>query len=117
MKVLTHRKKIEWFAHCYKIDTLLRAQLVMNDISTKFRDKILNSPLFWRADEDKWVVAFDLFTYIVVKHNEDMTAPVVIGYVDTHKFGGTVVDRFCKAYYKREKDERLGIEIQAEEAE
>lgn len=103
MKVLTHRKKIEWFAHNYRIDTLLRAQLVMDDISTRFREQILNSPLFWKADGDKWVIALDLFTYIVVKYNKEMTAPVVIDYVDTHKFGGTVVDRFCEAYYKKEE--------------
>lgn len=117
MRVLTKRKKIEWFAHKYKIATMLKADMAERGISLDLREQILNSPLFWRSGKDNWSIAFDLFTYIVVKYNDESFSPVVVNYIDTREAGDTVVDRFCLAYYRREEDDRLGTEVSTETAQ
>lgn len=117
MRVLTTRKKIEWIAHNYKIATWLRADLLLKDIDTHFREKILSTPLFWRISGERVCIAFDLFVYITVSCREGVKVPIVVGYTDTRQQvgGGTVVDRFVNSYLRREEDERLGTEVQTEE--
>lgn len=117
MRVLTTRKKIEWIAHKYKIATWLKADLLLNDISTDFRDRILNTPLFWRIPGERVCIALDLFVYITVSCREGVKVPIITAYVDTRKQAGkgTVVDRFVNSYLRRDDDERLGTEIQTAE--
>lgn len=102
VNMLVGRKRLEWVAYNLHLSSHFKMQyLKRTDAKVKLKDRVLNSPLFWKTYNDNICIALSSYEYMVVDPNykyKDKIVPVGVTFVNLKETGGTVVDKFLITY-------------------
>lgn len=111
-KHLVNRKKIEWIAYNYELSSHARERIKERYGETRtIKDAILNSCLSWYYQNDIIAIAInanDIF-YVGLKKMKGSKEEkaTIITFTWESKTGNNVVDKFCKNYLEKKKEDKI----------